>query len=213
MKKVILWDNDGILVDTEQLYFDATKEILKELNIDLTKELYIEYSLKKGLSMFDLAVNLSNSQKEEFRKKRDKLYEEYLATKEITVKGVKELLEKLQGKIKMGVVTSSRKVHFDIIHKRTDFLKYFDFVLVREDYENSKPWPDPYLKGVELSGHDVNECVAIEDSERGLVSANAAGVDCVVIPGLLTEGSDFSKSLKVLKSLEELEGFLMDQIQ
>jgi beta-phosphoglucomutase-like phosphatase (HAD superfamily) len=57
MLKVILWDNDGLLVDTEELYFSVTREVLSEVGIDLTLEMFIEISLTRGQSAFDLAVD------------------------------------------------------------------------------------------------------------------------------------------------------------
>ena len=91
----------------------------------------------------------------------------------------------------MGIVTSSRKDHFDLIHQSTGLLKYFDFVLTASDYARTKPDPAPYLRAVERSGVGREACVAIEDSERGLESATRAGIRCIVVPSSLTRGCKF----------------------
>jgi beta-phosphoglucomutase-like phosphatase (HAD superfamily) len=56
MLKAILWDNDGVLVDTEELYFEASREVLLETGVDLTIELFVQISLKQGQSTFDLTA-------------------------------------------------------------------------------------------------------------------------------------------------------------
>ena len=108
----------------------------------------------------------------------------------------------------MGIVTSSKKNHFEIIHKNSGLLKYFDFILTADNYVNSKPAPDPYLKALELSGVKKEECMVIEDSERGLKSALAAGLKCFVIPTNLTKLSDFSGAEKILTKINEVPNHL-----
>ena len=104
----------------------------------------------------------------------------------------------------MGIVTSSRKDHFELIHRQTGFLKYFDFVVTSEDVKNTKPDPEPYLKALEISGMKKDECIVVEDSERGLRSAIAAGLKCYIIPTSLTLNSDFSRAEKILNNIKEI---------
>ena len=206
MIKAIFWDNDGILVDTEELYFSATRQILLTAGVNLTREMYIEYFLIKGNGTWHLVKDkgFSADYIDNLRNERNRLYAEILQEKCKVIEGAKEVIEKLYGNYLMGIVTSSRKAHFEIIHLSTDLLKYFDFVLTGDDYTSFKPNPDPYLMAVEKSGFQKEECLAIEDSERGLKSAKSAGIRCFVIPGGLTRGGDFSTADKVLKNIREL---------
>lgn len=104
----------------------------------------------------------------------------------------------------MGVVTSSRKDHFDLIHRATGLLKYFDFVLTASDYSRVKPDPEPYLRAADRSGIGREACVAIEDSERGLESAKGAGISCIVVPSALTQGGNFAGAHRILGSIGEI---------
>jgi HAD superfamily hydrolase (TIGR01509 family) len=104
----------------------------------------------------------------------------------------------------MGIVTSSRKEHFELIHQSSDLLKYFNFVLTGDDYTTFKPNPDPYLLAVKKSGFQKEECIAIEDSERGLRSAKSAGIGCIVIPTELTKTGNFSQADKILGNIKEI---------
>ncbi|MFZ0452542.1 MAG: HAD family phosphatase [Ignavibacteriaceae bacterium] len=206
MIKAIFWDNDGILVDTERLYFAATKNILATVNLDLTREMYIDYFLVQGNGTWHLAKKkgLSSEEINNLRNKRNVLYGQMLERECKIIDGAKEVVEALFGKYLMGIVTSSRKDHFDLIHKPLGILKYFDFVLTGDNYKKFKPDPEPYLLAVEKSGFHKNECIAIEDSERGLISAKAAGIHCFVIPSELTSNGNFSAADKVLKNISEL---------
>lgn len=206
MIKAIFWDNDGILVDTERLYFAATKKTLAYAGINLTKEMYIEYFLVKGNGTWHLAgeKGLSSGDINELRNNRNELYSKMLEKECRIIDGAKDVLENLHGKFLMGIVTSSRKNHFDLIHRPLGILKYFDFILTGEDYKKFKPDPEPYLLAVEKSGFNKDECVAVEDSERGLISAKAAGIHCFVIPNELTCNGNFATADKVLKNISEL---------
>jgi beta-phosphoglucomutase-like phosphatase (HAD superfamily) len=111
----------------------------------------------------------------------------------------------------MGIVTSSEPDPFALIHQRTGLLPYFRFVLTASDYTHKKPHPEPYLLAVERSGCRQEECLVIEDSERGLTAAKAAGLRCIVVPSEFTRGSNFVGAYKVLENLPELLGELSSQ--
>jgi len=106
----------------------------------------------------------------------------------------------------MGIVSSSRKVHFDEIMRSANIKHYFDFFVVGEDIHESrhKPHPDQYLKALKMTGIRPEEGLAIEDSERGVIAAKAAGLTCFAVPTVLSRGGDFSKADKVLKNIREL---------
>jgi HAD superfamily hydrolase (TIGR01509 family) len=204
--KSIFWDNDGVLVDTERLYFAATRQILATAGINLTKEMFIEFNLIEGKGAWYLAKEKGMSETEigDLRNKRNLLYSKFLEDENTIIDGARDVLEALYGKYIMGIVTSSRKDHFEIIHKKSGLLKYIDFSLTREDYSKAKPDPEPYLLAVKKSGCIYEECIAIEDSERGLKSARAAGIRCYVIPNGLTLGGNFEKAEKVLNDIKEV---------
>jgi HAD superfamily hydrolase (TIGR01509 family) len=206
MIKAIFWDNDGILVDTERLYYIATQQMLATVGVQLTKEQYIELLLVQGKSPWYLAAEKGAAPDdiEKLRDKRNALYSALLEQEHIIIDGAGDVLEELNKRYVMGIVTSSRLDHFEIIHRRTGFLIYFKFVITLGDYSHSKPHPEPYLLAVERSGLKAEECLVIEDSERGLTAAKEAGIRCIVIPNEFTRGSNFSGAYKVLGDLQEL---------
>jgi HAD superfamily hydrolase (TIGR01509 family) len=211
MIKAIFWDNDGVLVDTEKLYYRANKETFAKMGIDLSENLYIEFFLKRSLGTWHLAKakGFNKEQITAYHVERDELYGHLLSTEMKIIEGTQETLAKLHGKFKMGIVTSSKRNHFNIIHNKLNLLQYFDFILASEDYEKSKPAPDPYLKAVEISGFRKDECIAVEDSERGLRAALSAGIECYAIPTELTRYSNFSGAKKILNNILEISDILL----
>ncbi len=210
MIEAIFWDNDGVLVETEHLYFQATRETLAPLGIEVSEQTFIDISLRQGQSVLDLALDqgLSRDGMEALRLQRNGRYAELLAAESCVLEGVKETLCQLHGQIRMAVVTSSRRDHFEIIHRSSGLLQYFDFVLTREDYTHSKPHPEPYLAALARSGLAPAQCLVVEDSPRGLQAAIAAGMRCLVTPGPLTRDSDFSAASGILESIREVPSFL-----
>jgi len=104
----------------------------------------------------------------------------------------------------MAIVTSAKRIHFEMAHRDSGILGYLEFVLTREDYVNSKPDPEPYLAGLARIGVEPARCLVIEDTARGLVSAKAAGLDCWVIPTALNRTSDFGGADAVLGDILEV---------
>ncbi|MBN2614046.1 MAG: HAD family phosphatase [Bacteroidales bacterium] len=209
-KKAILWDNDGVLVDTEKYFFKATKEILKKAGIDLTTDLFIEYALIKGIGPWHLLEEkgFDGRAVSVLRAERDDLYNQYLEKYDLTIDGVEETLKSLSGKFLMGIVTSSKPHHFKTIHRHGHILKYIDFVVTPNDYTKYKPDPEPYITGWKKTNQSRQSCVVIEDSRRGLLSAKAAGLDCIIIPNELTKTSGFSEANLVIDSITQLPNIL-----
>ena len=210
MLRAIFWDNDGVLVDTEHVYFQATQHVLAEIGIQLTEADYVQLFLVQGRGAWHLAEAIGIGREEivKLRDRRNAVYAEWLERSPRIVPGITQTLDALHGKYVMGIVTSSRKDHFDVIHRTTGLLKYFGFVLTSEDFTRVKPDPEPYLRAIERSGVAAEECVAIEDSRRGLESALAAGIRCIVVPTGLTRGSLFTGAHKILQDVSEIPSAL-----
>ena len=105
-------------------------------------------------------------------------------------------------------VDASTRTDVALIHRSRDLLPFFEFVLTIEDYAHPKPAPDPYRQALHRFGAVAREAVAIEDSARGLRSAMAADIDCVVVYNALTASQDFSGAWRMLHTIRELPGIL-----
>ncbi|GAB1267269.1 HAD family phosphatase [Aurantivibrio infirmus] len=203
-KKVVLFDHDGVLVETEQWYFLANKRAFREIGLDLELEPYLDF-MARGESIWEfISKEYSAKVIAEQREKRNLYYREYLQTEEIEIADVLEVLKKLSEKYRMAIVTTSKRVDFELIHDNRDIVQYMDFVLTLEDYENAKPHPEPYLKALEKFSVLKNEALVVEDSARGLRSAIAAGIDCAVVDNEFTKTHDFTGARYRIRNLSEL---------
>jgi len=205
----LLWDHDGVLVDTERWYFEATRTALSRLEIELSEKRYLEL-MAVGRSCWELAsaAGVSDDDIRAGRAARDELYQELLQTKPIEIEGVEQVLAELADRHRMAIVTTAKRRDFDLIHSNRRLLRHFEFALTVEDYARSKPSPDPYLAGLARFGARPEEALALEDSARGLGSARAAGLRCVVIRSQFTASQDFAGAWRLVDSIRDVPGLL-----
>lgn len=208
--RAILWDNDGVLVDTEKVFFEANRRELAALGVEASWADFEEISLRRGQSLLSLS-GLDGEDLRALFARRDARYSALLGTEEIVIAGMGELLARLAPRFRMGVVTASHRDHFEIIHARSGMLPHFAFHVVREDYRLGKPHPDGYLAGISRTGLPPDRCVAVEDSPRGVASARAAGLQVVFFaPGGVGLEREVGRVLARVASVDELEDALVD---
>lgn len=206
----IFWDNDGVLMETEHLYFQANAEALARAGVELSPEDFRQISLRRGESVLALATRkgLDDSEAAEMRRCRDDIYFRLLETEARVIPGVRDALERLRGRFPMAIVTSCHRKNFVQMHRNSGLLDYFDFVLTREDYSAGKPDPEPYRTACSRAGLQPGRCLAIEDSQRGVTSAALAGLSVAAIPGQMNQGSDFSAARWLLDDIGQLPQLL-----
>ncbi|HEY5230416.1 MAG TPA: HAD family phosphatase [Galbitalea sp.] len=206
MKKYVLFDHDGVLVDTEFWYYRAGQRALADVGVTLDKEQYV-WDTNQGGGTWAQArtAGIDDETISRQRAVRDVYYREYLRREAIEIDGVVDTLAELSKYVRMAIVTTAKRVDFEIIHEKRQIRQFMDFVLVREDYELAKPHPEPYLTGLKRFGATREETLAVEDSSRGLNSAVAAGIECVVVDNDFTKAQDFSKATHRINTLRELK--------
>lgn len=208
LKKAVIFDNDGVLVDSEPLYFQATKEMCARLGKELSLQEFIQSHIKSSRGTRHL-LGLSEDEYLKEQKWRNARYTELLlAGHDLTCPGISQAVEDLAGSFRLCIVTSSRKTHFDVIHKNSTYRPYFEFVITLEDVSESKPAPEPYLAALKRLGLQAAECIVVEDSVRGLQSAMRAGVDCVIVKNQFSEFLDFTGATRIVNGPQELVAYL-----
>ena len=205
MKKYILFDHDGVLVDTEFWYYKAGERALADIGFTLDRDQYLQ-DMTQGMATWAQAkaAGIDERTIDGQREVRNAYYQEYLRTEDIEIEGVLETLEVLAGEYRMGIITTSKPADFALIHEERSILDYMEFYLTREDYEQAKPHPEPYLRGLQRFGATADETVVIEDSARGLMSALAAGIDCIVVANEFTATQDLSDATAKVATFREL---------
>ena len=213
MKKYILFDHDGVLVDTEFWYYRAGERALADIGVTLDKDLYVR-DMNQGLGTWAQARSAGIDEQVISRQRevRDRYYQEYLRSEAIEIDGVTAALAELSTYVRMAIVTTAKRADFDLIHERRQIRQFMDFVLVREDYLHAKPNPEPYLTGLKRFGATKEEALVVEDSSRGLRSAVAAGVDCAIVHNDFTRGDDFSAATYRIATLIELKDIILKAV-
>jgi HAD superfamily hydrolase (TIGR01509 family) len=210
VKKYVLFDLDGVLVDTEPWYYRAGQRALADVGVTLDKEQYLR-DMSQGLGTWTQARAAGMDEPTISRQRvvRDTYYQEYLRTEAIEIEAAVNTLAELSTFVRMAIVTTAKRVDFELIDEKCQIRQFMDFVLVREDYELAKPHPEPYLTGLDRCGATREETLVVEDSSRGLSSAVAAGIDCVVVDNEFTRGQDFSQARYRIKALSELKDLIL----
>jgi HAD superfamily hydrolase (TIGR01509 family) len=211
VKRYLLLDHDGVLVDTELWYYKAGERALADNGLTSDQDQYLQ-DMSRGLGTWARARAAGIDEETISRQRvvRDAYYQDYLRTQDIEIEGVADALAELAPHVRMAIVTTAKRVDFDLIHENRDLTRHMDFVLVREDYEQAKPHPEPYLTALERFGASRDETLVVEDSARGLASAVAAAIDCVVVQNDFTSHQDFTGATGRIQTLSELKDLVLD---
>ncbi|MBR9706728.1 HAD family phosphatase [Candidatus Pacearchaeota archaeon] len=184
--KGILFDLDGVIVDTMHDHFVAWKAAFKDYGADIDKTEYYKLEGRRIIQIAEILAEKYGIPKTEAEKIHD-LKLKYAATGKRAkfYEGVKELVSNLKTKgIKIGIVTASVK---GFLEEKVDkeFLDKFDVILTGDMYEKGKPDPDPYIQGRLALGLEEEECIVIENAPLGVKAAKAANMYCIAIESTL----------------------------
>lgn len=214
-KKAIIFDLDGLLVDTEIVSYNIYKELLSELNIDYTIKDYATYYSGKTeiinvtnlIHTFQLDWSLEEGL-EKVLEVEERLIKDGVDLK----KGANELLSYLkENNYKIALATSSTKDRAFSILNQHHLVHYFDDYVFAEDVTHSKPHPEVFLKACEKINMNVDDCIVLEDSENGILASYNANIDVICIPDMKIPAQEFlDKTIAVLKSLDQVITLLND---
>jgi HAD superfamily hydrolase (TIGR01509 family) len=198
--EAVLWDNDGVLVDTEQLFFEITRQVFARYDLKLTADLWGDLYLSKHAKKSDAIAALLGADKDRIPAmldERNAAFQKLLRQAPPIRPRVHETLNALAGRVRMAIVTGSRRDQFQLMHANTDLEKFFEVIVTGDQGANRKPHPELYLIAMKSMGVKPENCIAIEDSQRGFTAARAAGVPCIVVPTDLTRHLNYEGALAV----------------
>ena len=173
MIKACLFDLDGVVFETESLYTSFWCEMKKEYSPEITD---FEYIIK-GQTLVQIYDKYFAGDEKKQQEITNKLNEFEQSMPFNYVDGFETFVKALRSEgIKTAVVTSSNREKMqNVYRKHPEFQSYFDAILTSEDFEESKPSPDCYLKAAARFGVQSKECIVFEDSFNGLRSGVASG--------------------------------------
>ena len=208
--EAILFDNDGVLVDTESLFFETTQRAFMRLNLSLDRETWGRRYLTEGKSSREIALALGadGNRVTEILEQRNQQYWRLLQNPPLLRPHVRETLTALHGRFKLAIVTGCGREQLDLVHNGNELLELFELIVTSDDCSCSKPHPEPYLTALQALGLDAPQCIAVEDSPRGLASAKAARVRCIVVPTELTAMLEFPGAAAIERDISRVLSYV-----
>jgi beta-phosphoglucomutase family hydrolase len=213
MIKGVIFDMDGVIVNSEPLHDYCNKQILKKYNAKLDKKTSEKVKGLRDEDAFQFYVTHFNIDEEPqvLIEKKMQLYMRMLKKKLRMYPGFKRLAKQCKRKFKVGLATSSPKQSVSMILKHFDIKHYFDALVTAEDVRLAKPYPDPYLKAAEKLHVKANQCLVIEDTIHGITAAKTAGAKCIAVSNTFSKRK--LKSTSVDHVVDSLTKLSIDKIK
>lgn len=192
--RAVVFDMDGIIFDSETLYFAAGQELLRRRGLDFTVEIAQSIMGVPGLEAMEMLrqSQILEDSALDLYQECQVIFDGMLATDLALMPGLLELLSRIEAKsLPKAVATSTARVVTDRMLSQFDLLQRFRFTLTRDDVQHGKPHPEIYQTACDRLGLQPEEVLVIEDSQNGMRAAKSAGCHCVVIPHELTRTLDF----------------------
>ena len=209
MIQTVIFDMDGVIVDTEPVHHYAYHEHFKELNIDVTPEMYASYTGNSTRNIFQKLKERFDLQEdvEDLILRKRHLFNEAFDTKEdlFLIEGVEDLIKDLhKNGMQLILASSASKTTIDRVFNRFDLHQYFTHKVSGEDFPKSKPHPAIFEHAASLSLAPKESCIVIEDSTNGIQASVSAGIFCVGYNSFHSKDQDLSKANTVVQHFNEL---------
>jgi len=211
--KAIIWDLDGVIVDSAPYHFSAWRELFGRLGKDYAAE---DFKRNFGRRNDDILRSvLGNSPEEEIKvlaQQKEEIFRERIREKVKPLPGVLELLEDAHsGGFRMALVSSAPQENIELILSSLGIKEYFDCLISGQELQRGKPDPEGFLLAAEKLGVAPARCIVIEDALSGVEAAKRAGMKCIAVttthPKELFSGADL-----VVDSLEDVSTQALDSL-
>ncbi|WP_238915973.1 HAD family phosphatase [Clostridium sp. YIM B02555] len=209
----IIFDMDGVIIDSERISFKCFQEVFKEYNYEIDEKFYLKVIGRNYAGIEDIMKKEYGDDfpfETIYRKKADLAYEVTDRDGVIVKPGVHELMDYLkENGYKIAVATSTRRERALQLLEEAKVKAKVDFVVCGDEVENSKPNPEIFLKAAKGLGVKAEKCIVIEDSDAGITAAHAAEMIGIHVPDMKQlEIETKALAFKVCKSLFEVKEYL-----
>ncbi|MFI1743008.1 HAD family hydrolase [Thalassobellus sediminis] len=209
MLKAIIFDMDGVIINSEPLHHKAYHKMFKEVNIDVTDALYESCTGQSTLNVCKFVKDTFNLKEtpETLVAIKRKHYE-YIFENDKTfdlIEGVLDLIKDYHANgLTLILASSASMPSINRIFNRFDLNKYFKSKLSGADLKASKPHPEIFINAAKAAGYNTEECIVIEDSTNGIAAANAANIFCIGFDSKHSKNQDYTNANLKIKDFKEI---------
>jgi HAD superfamily hydrolase (TIGR01509 family) len=209
MIQTVIFDMDGVIVDTEPVHSYAYFQHFAELNIDVSKDMFTSFMGNSTRNTFQKLKELFpiDDEVEDLIQRKRTLFNDAFDSKEdlYLIEGVEHLIQDLhKNGMQLILASSAAHVTIDRVFSRFNLHQYFTHIVSGEDFPDSKPHPAIFEYAASLSIAPKENCIVIEDSTNGIKAAKAAGIFCVGYNSENSKLQDLSLADVTVEHLYEL---------
>jgi HAD superfamily hydrolase (TIGR01509 family) len=215
MIKALIFDMDGLMIDSERLYFQAEKEITEKFNLPLREDTLWKMMGTKpieGMAIFVKDLNLPIDAHEALDMRtaimRDKLKNDLVA-----MPGLSHILDTFYGWLKLAICTGAQQEFLDIVVNQLGIRDRFDVLQSSDGIKKGKPEPEIYLTTCAKFGFSPADCVVLEDSQNGVLAGKKAGCYVIAVPSEYTRGQNFDAADYKAFDLFQAEMYISSMFQ
>lgn len=200
-----LFDLDGLLINSEELYLKANRVYFSQFGFEFTEELHKQGTGKKFAEWIKTVTDI-DVDGETILAERNKVYFELAKSDLHLMAGAKSVLEFAKSNGKTAMVTSSNKDYVDFVLEHTGIAEYFELFITGDQVSKGKPDPEGYLTAAKQLGVKPDSCIVFEDAPNGVEAGKNAGMKVVAVPSPYVKGDTVFNTVDLL--LESLEDYI-----
>ncbi|MFD0836611.1 HAD family hydrolase [Mariniflexile aquimaris] len=209
MLKAVIFDMDGVIIESEPLHHAAYHNMFKDVNIKVSTPLYESFTGKSTINVCKQICELYNLEETpEYLVSLKRKHFDYIFNNDTNfdlIDGVLDIIQEYHNNgLTLVLASSATMSSIERIFNKFDLNPYFKAKLSGADLKQSKPHPEIFMNAVKETGYNTQECIVIEDSTSGIAAAKGAGVFCVGFDSFHSKNQDYSKADLVIKKFEEI---------
>tara|TARA_B110001452_G_scaffold259363_1_gene255622 strand:- start:84 stop:740 length:657 start_codon:yes stop_codon:yes gene_type:complete len=210
MLKAVIFDMDGVIVNSEPLHHLAYKKMFEEFKLDVSNSLYESFTGQSTYSIceqlceiFDLKVDANALVLS--KRKHFKIIFENDSSFEMIDGAMNLIKDYFENNLTLVLASSASMTNIERIFKKFDLNKFFKAKISGADLKESKPNPEIFIKAAQLAGFKKEECIVIEDSTSGIAAAKSAQIYCVGYDSLNSKNQNYDKANLVINNFKEIQ--------